>query len=170
MHSPGNSWPRALPQARLRREERQSPSHHLPWAHCTWSLPHRRNPHRPEPLPSRNPWLRPVAVWMECNLGGRSQVLSLDWPFPRPHPTAIALAGASASTITRTPMRPTKPSLNVAASGIPGGSYNTLIKIPTTPFLQSLTYLSTSAHAVRPAPLLSTYCVQEGGWCWEGGE
>ena len=41
------------------------------------------------------------------------------------------------STITWTPMCPTKPSLNVAASGIPGGSYNTLIKITTTLFLQS---------------------------------
>ena len=58
---------------------------------------------------------------------------------PLPSPLLVLLPESPylPSTITQTPMRPTKPSLNVATSGIPGGSYNTLIKIPTTPFLQS---------------------------------
>ena len=94
---------------------------------------------------------------MECKLGGRGagggQAPTLDWQFrvhtPLPWPLLVPLPEMRylPSTITRTPMRPTKPSLNVAASGIPGGSHNTLIKFQHHLFCSRLSYLSTSAHA-----------------------
>lgn len=98
----------------------------------------------------RRPWI------------GSSRVHTpLPWPLLVPLPERHYLP----STITRTPMCPTKPSLNVAASGIPGGSYNTWIKIPTPPFLQPFNLFEHECpRQVRPAPPRApTVCRQGDG-------
>ena len=145
MHSPGNSWPRALPQARLRGAGRKGrarlticPGLTVRGASLTAGTHTGQSP---------SPAGTPGCVQWPCGWSATWGRAAKCWPWtgssqghtPLPSPLLVLLPESPylPSTITQTPMRPTKPSLNVATSGIPGGSYNTLIKIPTTPFLQS---------------------------------
>lgn len=160
--------PRAPPRHQAPQREKAEPiSAHLPWGHLDhcktpkWGLPPRspRPPSIPRtsgPLPSGNslavllglpdgvqllqgrPVLRPRTTPRladpRCTFYVR---VSLPLPMPVPLPQMLS----PPVTIGRTPTHPTRPSLSDAASRMPGGSHNTLIKILMSPLLQLFTSL-----------------------------
>ena len=158
MHSPGGSWPRAPPPGQAPQRGKAGPvSPFCPGLTVRGASPPSASHTGRSPSPAGTPdcFQRPVdGVQTGGGRGaGGGQAPTLDWQFrvhtPLPWPLLVPLPEMRylPSTITRTPMRPTKPSLNVAASGIPGGSHNTLIKFQHHLFCSRLSYLSTSAHA-----------------------